>query len=337
MINTLYQVSVTGVGKCLPEFTIKNDDLSQLVDTNDEWIASRSGIKERKVVSGNETAASLASKAAIEALSFAGVAANEVDLIICATSLPDNLYPSCACEVQGIIGAKKAAAFDLVAACSGLIYAMKVGQSFIASGQYENVLIVGVDVHSRFLNWQDRTTCVLFGDGAGAVLLQKSYDDNNILNIDINADGSKSGELKIPLAGKNCPLAEPNQIVPQQVCMNGKEIFKFAVGTVPDSILKTLDKINLKPDDVDKYILHQANIRIISSIAEKLGQNIDKFYVNLNKYGNTSSASIAIAIADAVEENAIKCPSTIVLSGFGAGLTWGTAVIKWNAKDKRKN
>jgi len=337
MIDKRYPVTITGVGKCLPEKVITNDDLATLVDTNDEWIFSRSGIKERHIVSGNETASSLAAKAAKEAIEFAGADVKDIDLIICATSLPDNLYPSTACEVQLAIGATNAAAFDIVAACSGLIYGLKIANSFIASGEYKNVLLVGVDIHSRFVNWNDRSTCVLFGDGAGALFVQRSYDEqNDVLAVDIRADGTKASELKIPLTGINCPLVEPNTPELQCVNMNGREVYKFAVNYVPESILQVLKSINFSVNDVDKYVLHQANVRIIQAIADKLQESNEKFYVNLHKYGNTSSASIAIALTDAIEENKIDYPSTLVLSGFGAGLTWGTAVVRWRAKDKRK-
>jgi len=338
MINELYPVTITGVGKCVPDNIISNYDLEKLVETNDDWIFTRSGIKERRIISGNETASSLGAKAGQNALDYAGVKAEEVDLIICATSVPDNLYPSCACEVQAALGAVNAAAFDIVAACSGLVYGIKIANNFIKTGEYKNVLLVGVDVHSRFVDWSDRTTCVLFGDGAGALLLQKAENgQNDILCVDINADGTRGKELKIPLAGSNCPLVEKNVSEPQYVKMNGKEIYKFAVNTIPDSITNVLNKVNLTVNDVDKYVLHQANIRIINSIADKLGENQEKFYSNLEKYGNTSSASIAIALTDALEENKINYPSLLVLSGFGAGLTWGTAVIRWTAKDKRSN
>ena len=338
MIDKRYPVTITGVGKCLPENVITNDDLTKLVDTNDEWIFSRSGIKERHVVSGNETASSLAAKAAKDAIEFAGIDVKDIDLIICATSLPDNLYPSTACEVQLALGASNAAAFDIVAACSGLIYGLKIANSFIASGEYKNVLLVGVDIHSRFVNWSDRSTCVLFGDGAGALVVQMSQDgQNDVLSVDIRADGTKASELKIPLTGINCPLVEQNTPELQCVNMNGREIYKFAVNYVPESIMYVLKNINLTVNDVDTYILHQANIRIIQAIADKLHENQEKFYVNLHKYGNTSSASIAIALTDAIEENKIDYPATLVLSGFGAGLTWGTAVVRWRAKDKRKN
>jgi len=330
MSVNLYPIKIAGVGKGLPESVITNLDLEKLVDTNDEWITTRSGIKERRLVSGDETGTSLAAKAGKQALEFAGIDCSEIDLIICATSIPDNLYPSTACEIQKELGCINAAAFDITAACSGLIYGMNIARSFIASGTYKKVLLTAVDVHSRFVNWEDRSSCVLFGDGAGAMVLTRSEDgQDDILHIDIEADGSKGAELKIPLIGKNCPLVEPNTLQSQHVFMNGKEIYKFAVNTVPESIKKALDESNTKLEDVDCFILHQANVRIIESIADKLNVSKDKFYVNLHKYGNTSAASIAIALLEAIQDGTVKNPSLLVLSGFGAGLTWGTAVIKW--------
>ena len=330
MSVNLYPIKIAGVGKGLPESVITNLDLEKLVDTNDEWITTRSGIKERRLVSGDETGTSLAAKAGKQALEFAGIDCSEIDLIICATSIPDNLYPSTACEIQKELGCINAAAFDITAACGGLIYGMNIARSFIASGTYKKVLLTAVDVHSRFVNWEDRSSCVLFGDGAGAMVLTRSEDgQDDILHIDIEADGSKGAELKIPLIGKNCPLVEPNTLQSQHVFMNGKEIYKFAVNTVPESIKKALDESNTKLEDVDCFILHQANVRIIESIADKLNVSKDKFYVNLHKYGNTSAASIAIALLEAIQDGTVKNPSLLVLSGFGAGLTWGTAVIKW--------
>lgn len=330
MSINLNPVKLAGVGKCLPEYVLFNPDLEKLVETNDEWITTRSGIRERRIVSGDETGTSLAAKACQQALEASGITPEEIDLIICATSIPDNLYPSTACEVQKELKCVNAAAFDITAACSGLIYGMNIARSFIASGIYKNVIVTAVDVHSRFVDWTDRSTCVLFGDGAGALVLTKSDDgQNDILHIDIEADGSKGEELKIPLIGKNCPLVEPNTLREQHVQMNGKEIYKFAVNTVPVSIKKALEKAGIGLEEVDNFILHQANIRIIESIADKLGVSKDKFYVNLHKYGNTSAASIAIALTEAVADGSVKNPSLLVLSGFGAGLTWGTAVIRW--------
>ncbi len=331
-----YPVSIVGLGKYVPENIIKNDDLSKIVDTNDEWILTRTGISERHVVSGDETSVSLASKAAKDALGYAGVSAEEIDLIVVATSLPDNLYPSTACEVQEAIGAKNAVAFDIVAACSGLIFALNIAKSFIMNGTYNKVLLVGVDVHSRFLDWTDRSTCVLFGDGAGAFVLQRSEDGiNDIMSIDIHSDGSKAGELKIPVNGKNCPLVKPNKPKEQLVYMNGKEIYKFAVNVVPESVLEALASAGLTIDDLDYLIPHQANMRIISAVTERLNLREEQVIAKLGKYGNTSTASIPIALNDALKEDNIKTPAIIAMCGFGAGLTWGTAVIRWRAKDKR--
>lgn len=336
--NALYPVAITGIGKYAPECVVTNDDIAKIVDTNDEWIVSRTGIKERRVVSGDESASSLAIKAAKDAIAFAGINAEDIDLIITATSMPDALYPSTACEVQGGIGATKAVAFDVVAACSGLIYGLSIARNFIMTGAYKNVLLIGVDIHSRFVDWTDRSTCVLFGDAAGALVLQRAEDGiNDILAVDLNADGTKSGELKIPLNGKNCPLAEPNTERNQYVHMNGREIYKFAVKVVPDSILKSLNNAGLTINELDYLIPHQANMRIVSAITEKLELNSDKVIVNLDKYGNTSTASIPLALTEAIEEGKIETPSTLVLCGFGAGLTWGTALVKWRAKDKRLN
>lgn len=330
MSINLKPVKIAGVGKCLPDFVVTNPDLEKLVETNDEWITTRSGIKERRLVSGDETGTSLAAGACRQALESAGVAPEEIDLIICATSIPDNLYPSTACEVQKELKCSNAAAFDITAACSGLIYGLNIARSFISSGIYKKVLLTAVDVHSRFVDWEDRSTCVLFGDGAGALLLSESNDgQNDIIHIDMEADGSKGEELKIPLIGKNCPLVDANTIQKQHVQMNGKEIYKFAVNTVPVSIKKALEKADIALEQVDNFVLHQANIRIIESIADKLGVSRDKFYVNLHKYGNTSAASIAIALTEAIEDGSVKKDSLLALSGFGAGLTWGTAVIRW--------
>ena len=337
MINgkELNPVSIIGIGKYVPETVVTNDDIAKIVDTNDEWIVTRTGIKERRVVSGDETAASLAINAAKDALGYAGIDPKEIDLIITATSMPDALYPSTSCEVQGALGATNAAAFDVVAACSGLIYGLNIARNFIMAGTYNTVLLIGVDVHSRFLDWNDRGTCVLFGDGAGALIVKKSEDDiNDILAIDMHADGSKASELKIPLNGKNCPLVEPKTEKKQQVDMNGREIYKFAVRVVPESILNAINAAGLSIDDIDYLIPHQANMRIVQAITERLNLKEDQVIVNLDKYGNTSTASIPIALTEALG-NKVSTPSRMVMCGFGAGLTWGTAIVNWRAKDKR--
>jgi 3-oxoacyl-[acyl-carrier-protein] synthase-3 len=331
-------VKIIGIGTYAPETVISNENLSKIVDTSDDWITSRTGIKNRHIVSGNETASSLALKASQDALAFAGIKAEDIECIIVATSMPDNLYPSCSCDIQRELGASNAIAFDVVAACSGLIYAMSIANQFIKFGAYKNALIVGVDVHSRFLDWTDRGTCVLFGDGAGAFVLTSDDDvsKNDLLSIDLRADGSKGLELCIPLSGKNCPLVEPNDQKPAHVYMNGKEIYKFAVVEVPKSITKVVEMAGLTLDDIDFIVPHQANMRIITAIAEKLNLPQEKVLHNLHEYGNTSTASIPLALHEAVKDGKVNKGSKIVLTGFGAGLTWGSTVIEWNAVDSRK-
>ncbi|MEW5819332.1 MAG: beta-ketoacyl-ACP synthase III [Cyanobacteriota bacterium] len=331
-------VKILGIGSYAPETVISNSDIAKIVETSDEWIASRTGIKNRHIVSGNESTLSLAHKAAMKALEFASVKAEDVECIIVATSMPDNLYPSCACELQGALGSKKAIAFDIVAACSGLMYALSIANQYLSSGCYKNALIVGVDVHSRFLDWTDRGTCVLFGDGAGAFYLEADDDisKNEILSLDLNADGSKGKELTIPLSGKNCPLVDPNSQNPSIVYMNGREIYKFAVVEVPKSIKKAIEKANYNIEEIDYLIPHQANMRIITAIADKLSLSMDKVIANLDEYGNTSTASIPLALNEAIDDGRVTPGKILVITGFGAGLTWGASVIKWNAVDHRK-
>jgi 3-oxoacyl-[acyl-carrier-protein] synthase-3 len=322
-------VSIIGVGKGLPDKVVTNDDFSQILETNDEWIYSRTGIKERRILSGNETASSIATLAAENAIVNAGIDKDKVDLIIVATSMPDNLYPSVACEVQSLLGlSRHIPAFDISAACTGTIYAIGIARSFIMSGLYKTVLVIGVDMHSRFVDWNDRSTCVLFGDGAGAFVVQESNDGiDRIHTVSIKADGSGSQELKIPLTGKNCPLVEPNDMPQQVVNMNGREIYKFAVKVVPESILEAIEEAGMTISDLDYLVPHQANIRIVKAIQERLGLDDSQIFVNMDKYGNTSAASIPIALTEALESGAFKLPCTVAMSGFGAGLTWGTALI----------
>ena len=231
--------------------------------------------------------------------------------------MPDSLYPSTSCEVQQLIGAVNATAFDIVAACSGLIYALHIARNFIMNGTYKTILLIGCDVHSRFLDWTDRSTCVLFGDAAGALVVKRSDDEiNDILSIDLHSDGSKSGELKIPLNGKNCPLVEPNTEKNQQVIMNGREIYKFAVRVVPESIQNALEHAGLSIDNLDYLIPHQANMRIVNAISDRLQLKENQVIVNLDKYGNTSTASIPLALAEAIEQQKINMPSMMVICGL---------------------
>ncbi|MGD9580693.1 MAG: beta-ketoacyl-ACP synthase III [Vampirovibrionia bacterium] len=329
-------VKIICIGAYAPETVISNNDLSNILDTSDEWIYSRTGIKNRHLVNGNETSVSLAKNASVEAIAYAGLNPEDIDCIIVGTSMPDNLYPSCACELQAELGCS-AVAFDVTAACTGFIYAMSIATQYIKGGCFKNVLVVGTDVHSRFLDWEDRGTCVLFGDGAGAMVLAADEDINNndVLSVDINADGKRGKELTIALSGKNCPLVDPNDQKPSTVYMNGREIYKFAVTDVPKTIQKALTEANLAIEDIDFLVPHQANVRILKALAEKLQLPIEKVIHNVEEYGNTSSASIPLAMKEALKDGLIKKGDILVLTGFGAGLTWGTAVVKWNATDKR--
>lgn len=328
-MTNLIPVMIAGVGYSVPETVITNDDLTKLVDTNDEWITSRTGIKERRVVSGEETAVTLAIEAAKKAIKNAKIDPMSIDLIISASSIPTNLYPSTACEVQAAIGADNAAAFDLSAACTGFIYSMNVAKSFIASGIYKNILILAADANSKFVDWHDRGSCILFGDGAGAMVLSESVDGvDDIIAMDMHSNGKDGAFIHLPLSGENCPLVEPCEKKPLQIYMNGREVYKFVVQTMPDSISGCLEKAGLTPDDIDYLIPHQANYRIIEAMASRLNYGDEKIVVNLQKYGNTSAASIPIAMGEAIEEGKVKLPAKAILSGFGAGLTWGTVIVR---------
>jgi len=330
---------IIGLGASIPSAVITNADLEKLVATSDEWIASRTGIRERRIVT-DETASSLASEAAKDALGFAGIDPTEIDLIVVATSTPDFLYPSTACMVQAAIGADNSAAFDLEAACTGIIYALAVAQQFIATGTFKTVLVIGVDLHSRFLDWQDRNTCILFGDGAAAFVLQASETENDILSTYLRADGSGAHLLKIPNCGTKYPHANKDlsknlEKSEKFVEMNGRPIYEFAVKAVPEAVRTAIERAGVKLEEVDYLVPHQANIRIMNSAAERLGIAQEKVVSNIDKVGNTSAASIPLALWHGVKNKQIKEPAICALVGFGAGLTWGAAIIRWNAKDKR--
>jgi 3-oxoacyl-[acyl-carrier-protein] synthase-3 len=333
---SLKPVTIIGVGKCLPEKVITNDDLSTIVDTNDEWISTRTGFKQRRVISGSESVSSLAIGAAKDALEFAGITGEDIDLIVCASSTPDYMFPSTACEVQAAIGSK-APAFNLVAACSGLVYGISVANSFIAAGTYKKVLVIGAEAHSRYVDWEDRNTCVLFGDGAGAVILAESETgQNDVLSVELAANGKKGLELTLPVGKTNCPLVELDKKEESEyIWMNGKEIYKFAVVTVPKTIKSALDKAGLTVGDLNYLVPHHANMRIISAVQERLKLADEQILVSLENYANTSTASTPIALSEAFESGKLKDGDVIALCGFGGGLTWGTAIIRWNAKDKR--
>ncbi|MBX9666236.1 MAG: ketoacyl-ACP synthase III [Candidatus Obscuribacterales bacterium] len=329
---------IIGVGAGLPVSVVTNSDLTKLVDTSDEWIKTRTGIRERRIVKDNETATGLAIEAARDALAFAGIASDTIELIIVATSTPDNLYPSTACQVQGAIGASRAAAFDMEAACTGIVYALSVGQQFIGSGTYKRVLVIGVDIHSRFLNWEDRNTCILFGDGAGAFVLESTEpEDNEMLGTYLRADGNGGHLLWIPNTGSAYPHAgaDPPKAVDRYLQMNGRAIYEFAVNAVPEAVRHATEMAGITVGDIDYIVPHQANIRIIKAAADRLGLKENQLITNVDEMGNTSAASIPLALWQALGRGNVKTPSTICFVGFGGGLTWGAAVFRWTAVDSR--
>ena len=331
MENKFIPLKITGIGYSVPEAVVTNEDLTKLYDTSDEWIYSRTGIKERRVVSGNETALDLGFDAAKKAIKKAGISVEEIDCIISAASVPPQLYPTLACTMQAMLGIQKTIpAFDLTAACSGLIYALQVARGFIGTGIYKTILIIAADNNSRITNWKDRGTSILFGDGAGAVVVTASDDGiDDILSINISANGSIGQMIYTNMPAHNCPLVKQSDITGDGLIhMNGREVYKFAVTTVPTYVVDCIEKSGLTPDEIDYLIPHQANQRIIEAIQNRLKYSDDKVISNIKYYGNTSAASIPIALVEGVEQGKIKLNSTAVLCGFGAGMTWGGAVVR---------
>lgn len=330
-----YGIKFLGIGGALPKKVVRNTDLEKLYDTTDEWIFKRTGIKERRVIDENsESGLSLSFEASLQALNNSKIKPLDIDLIIVATCTPDNLYPSMACMLQGKLGANKAVCFDISAACSGFIYSLVTAAQFIYNGVYKNVLVVGVDIHSRFMDWSERSVSVLFGDGAGAVVMSSCLaKDDELLAYSINSSSDTCFDLK--LSNKNISYDSfKNTISPNTVLMNGKAIFEFGVKVVPDAVNKQLDLVNLKPNEIDFFIPHQANQRIIDGAAKKIGFSEEQVISNVQSVGNTSSASIPLALFNAIKSGKLrKTPSKILLVGFGAGLTWGTAIINWNINE----
>ena len=321
---------VIGLGSYLPERILTNADLEKMVDTSDEWIITRTGIKERRISADNEASSDLAANASKQALIDAGIKADQVDLIIIATVTPDMQFPSTACLVREKIGAENAAAFDLGAACAGYGYALVTAQQFIASGTYDVVLVIGVEKLSSVTDWQDRNTCVLLGDGAGAAILAPADSGNGIMATYLSADGSMAELLKVPAGGSRKPCSHQTIEDRQHYLkMKGNELFRPAVRMMVDAAEKVLKKCGLTTRDVDCLIPHQANIRIIKAVAQRLNIPIEKVYINIEKYGNMSSASTAIGFHEAVKFGKIKKDSIVVVVGFGSGLTSSACVIKW--------
>lgn len=330
MTSNLKPLRIAGVGYSLPKAVLTNDDLTKLYETSDEWIYSRTGIKERRVVSGTEDATDLGFEAAQRAIAKSGINPEDIDLIVVASSAPPDLYPAVACNIHQRLGIKKfVPAFDITAACSGLIYGMSIAKAYISSGMYKTVLVVATDNNSRLLDWTDRGTSILFGDGAGAMVLTESEDGvDDIISIDIKADGNFGYLISLPFGGQNCPLVEPYEPKPQKIQMNGRGVYTFVAKILPHYVEELLANAGMTSDDIDYLIPHQANIRIIQAVQERLGMPDEKVVSNIEKYGNTSAASIPIALAESVEKGKVKLGSTAVLCGFGAGMTWGGAIVR---------
>lgn len=321
---------ITGWGKYLPHKILTNDDLAQQVDTSDEWIRSRTGIAARRVADARETTATLAIRAARNALAVADLTPQKLDLVIVATATPEHFFPSTACTVQDALGATHAAAFDLSAGCSGFVYALSLAAQVIASGAQKNVLVIGAETLSRITDWSDRNTCVLFGDGAGAVVLQAAEGDGGVLSSVLGSDGSGGDLLIIPAGGSKYPASATSlQNGDHYIHMDGREVYRFATRILARASREAIEAAGLGIEDINLFIPHQANIRIIDSAAKDLGIAKDRVYINLQRYGNTSSASIPIALCEAVEEGRLQPGDHVVLVGFGAGLTWAAAVLRW--------
>ena len=314
--------AITGVGSATPNKVLTNNDLSKIVDTTDEWIRERTGILERRIAEPHEATSDFALLAGEKALEMSGISAGGLDAIFVATCTPDTLFPSTACRVQDRIGAHRAAAMDISAACTGFNYALEVASAYIEAGRAQHVLVAGADTLSKFTNWKDRSTCVLFGDGAGAVILSASLQQG-IVGSYLRARGSGGPLLCIPGGGALSPED------PAYIYMNGKEVFKFAVEVMVESVRKLLDQCGKTLDEIALVIPHQANIRIIDMAAKRLSLKRDRLYINLQKYGNTSAASIPLALDEAVRGGNVKEGDLILLTGFGAGLTYGANIVRW--------
>ncbi len=330
MKETRRYAQIVGWGRYVPAKILTNEDLARMVDTSDEWITSRTGIKERRVAASRESASTMAIRAAEKALEVADCDPTELDLVIVATATPDYLFPATACLVQDALGARRAGAFDLAAGCSGFAYGLGIAADGIIAGSYQTALVIGTEALSRIVDWTDRSTCVLFGDGAGAVVLRATSVPCGVLSTVLGADGSGAELLIFPGSGFREPVTPEsrNGGVPK-VYMNGHEIYRFATRTMAHATQQAIGKAGLTLDQIDLVIPHQANLRIIESVAKNLRLPGDKMFVNLERYGNTSAASIPIALCEAIESGRVRANANIVLVAFGAGLTWAASVVRW--------
>lgn len=323
-------VHIVGTGSYVPDRVLTNADLEKMVDTTDEWITTRSGIKERRIAPDYMCTSDMGAEAARRAIQQAGAREDEIDLIICATITPDMPFPATGCLIQQKLGAKRAAAFDMEAACSGFLYGLEIGQQFITSGTYNTVLVVGAEKLSTIVDWQDRSTCVLFGDGAGAAVLRSRGDEHGILTTCMGADGSQADILLMPAGGAKYPASKESVSAGMHYLkMAGKEVFKNAVTAMQTAAEEALRKCNVTIADIKCVIPHQANVRILESLADRLGAPMERVYVNLHRYGNVSAASVAIALDEAAREGRFQRGDLILLVVFGSGLTWASCVIQW--------
>ena len=328
--RTQRTVSIVGTGSYTPEKILTNDDLSKIVDTSDEWITTRTGIKERRIAAKDEQTSDMATKAALKALEQANVSPKEVDLILVATATPDMLFPATACFVQKKIGAKNAACLDISAACAGFLFGIEIAQQFITSGTHDTVLVIGAEKLTSITNWTDRNTCVLFGDGAGAAVLQHRGSAHGVISTHIGSDGDFTDILFMPGGGSRCPITKENADMNlATIHMLGKEVYKQAVIAMLSAAQKAMEQAGLTTDDIACVIPHQANLRIIDAIAERLKISRDKVFVNLEKYGNTSAAAVAIALDEANRTGRIKHGDYVLMVVFGGGLTWAGTIVEW--------
>ncbi len=329
-MTTIQNISITGIGSFLPEKKLTNSDLERMVDTSDEWISKRTGIKERRIVESGTASSDLAVKASLIALEDANISPSELDLIITSTITPDYFFPSTSCCVQEKIGAVNAGAFDLLAACAGFVYALSVAYGFISAGIMNNVLVIGSECLSKITDFTDRSSCILFGDGAGAAVVQKSPGAGESLGFVLGADGSQSELLILPGGGSKIPISQ--QVIDERLHymkIRGTEVFKIATNTLVNLFNETVKKCGIELDDIDLVILHQSNLRIIKAVMKKVGMSMDKVFVNIDKYGNTSSASVPIALDEAKREGRLKKGDLVMLAAIGGGFTWSSTVLRW--------
>jgi 3-oxoacyl-[acyl-carrier-protein] synthase-3 len=319
--------SVVSTGAYLPSRVVTNDELTHIVETSDEWIRSRTGIRERRIAAQDELTSDMGAKAAQQALELGGIDPESIDLIIVATCTPDTIFPSTACHIQRKIGATRAAAFDLLAACSGFLYAMITAEQFIASGVYKTILVVGAEKLSSIVNWRDRNTCVLFGDGAGAVILQHREDGRGMLAFNLGADGSQPGILN--LMSREGSSFDGAQLTAPFIEMAGKEVYRQAVSAMNRSAEECLEKAGCKPEQVRWFIPHQANFRIVEAVAQRMGVALERFVINLDRYGNMSSACVPVALHETMMSGKLDRGDLVLLVTFGGGVTWGSLVLEW--------